>query len=291
MPELPEVETIARRLREVVVGKKIKTIEVLRNKSFVGSPSILEGAEITGISRRSKIIQFEFDVPEKMLIHLKMTGQLIYQDKSIRLGGGHPTADWVSELPSKYTRVILHLVGGNSATTKLQEAQLFFNDLRVFGWLKVLTDAQVQKEFSVLGPDVIDSAVTPQYLFEKLQKRGMPIKLALMDNAIMAGVGNIYANDALHLAKINPFRAANSLSLPEAERLYKAVLQVITSGIELGGATMDAFRHVDGFAGQYQNVVRTYGKTGMPCLVCGTPIVRQKQAGRSTFYCPECQQV
>lgn len=292
MPELPEVETIARRLREVVVGKKIAKVRVLRSKSFVGEAAALHGATITSISRRSKVIQFEFDRPEKMLVHLKMTGQLIYQDKKIRLGGGHPTADWVNELPSKYTRVILELTNSTQLQQSEQtasEAKLFFNDLRVFGWLKVLDEVGVIKEFSTLGPDIIDPVITPAYLFEKFQKRGVPIKFALMDNAIAAGVGNIYANDALHLAKINPFRPANSLSLVETELLYKAAVQVISMGIDLGGATIDDYRHVDGFAGKYQTVVRTYGREGLPCVVCKTQIIREKQGGRSTFYCPQCQ--
>ena len=280
MPELPEVETIARRLREVVVGKTIERILVNRAKSFVGDPTLLEGSTITDISRRSKILQFHFDVPEKMLVHLKMTGQLIYTDQKIRLGGGHPTADWVNELPSKYTRVELQLSDG---------AKLFFNDLRVFGWLKVLDQAAVTTEFSTLGLDIHDPALTAQDLYKKWQKRNVPIKVVLMDNSIAAGVGNIYANDALHLAQINPFRLASSLTEEEAEKVYQAAVTVIKKGIELGGATIDDYRHIDGFAGQYQNVVRTYGREGAPCKVCGTLIIRKKQAGRSTFYCPNCQ--
>lgn len=280
MPELPEVETIVRRLKEVTLGKTLTGVTVLRSKSFVGDPDLLVGAKITNITRRSKIMEFHFDKPERMLVHLKMTGQLIYQDSKTRVGGGHPTADWVSSLPSTHTRVTLSLS---------DNAQLFFNDLRVFGWMKVLSPAEVLSEYAALGPDIIDPAVTPEYLFTQFQRRGVPIKLALMDNAIAAGVGNIYANDALHLAKISPFRPARSLTQAEVLRLHSAVQAVIISGIEKGGATIEHFRHVDGFAGGYQDVVRTYGKTGQPCLVCGTAIIRQKQAGRSTFYCPSCQ--
>ena len=131
--------------------------------------------------------------------------------------------------------------------------------------------------------------MTAQDLYKKWQKRNVPIKVVLMDNSIAAGVGNIYANDALHLAQINPFRLASSLTEEEAEKVYQAAVTVIKKGIELGGATIDDYRHIDGFAGQYQNVVRTYGREGAPCKVCGTLIIRKKQAGRSTFYCPNCQ--
>lgn len=280
MPELPEVETIARRLREAVRGKQIKKIKVLRDKSFVGQPDLLIGATIQDITRRSKILQFHFDVPHKMLVHLKMTGQLIYQDNKQRLGGGHPTADWVNELPSKYTRVILELSAG---------ATLFFNDLRVFGWLKVLEPQAVQKEFSLLGPDVIDEQVTAEYLSEMFKKRGIPIKLAIMDNAIIAGVGNIYANDALNLARLSPFRPAHSLTKPEIALLHDAIQTVIRRGIDLGGATIDSFRHVDGFAGDYQDQVLTYGREGQSCKNCAGIIVRKKLGGRSAFYCTNCQ--
>lgn len=280
MPELPEVETIVRRLREVTVGKTITGVAVLRQKSFIGSPDALIGAKVQDISRRAKIMEFRFDAPTRMLVHLKMTGQLIYQDAQTRLGGGHPTADWVSELPSKHTRVILSLSDA---------AQLFFNDMRVFGWLKVVSPAEAELEYRNLGPDIIDVAVTPQYFFEQLQRRGIPIKQALMDNAIAAGVGNIYANDALHLAKIDPFRPAKSLTKAESDELLAAAQAVITSGIERGGATIAHFRHVDGFAGGYQDVVRTYGKEDEPCPTCGAPIIRKKQGGRSTFYCANCQ--
>jgi formamidopyrimidine-DNA glycosylase len=280
MPELPEVETIARRLREVVIGKKIHSISIFREKSFQGVPETLVGATIQDITRRSKILQFHFDRPEKLLVHLKMTGQLIYVDAHTRLGGGHPTQDWLQELPTKHTRVELGLS---------DSAKLFFNDLRVFGWLRVLTPEEVEKELSALGPDIIDAAVTPKYLEEMFKKRSVPIKQLVMDNAIAAGVGNIYANDALNMARISPFRPANTLSKEEIEKLYTALTTVISRGIELGGATIHSFRHVDGFAGDYQDEVLTYGREGESCKNCSGIIIRKKQGGRSTFYCPNCQ--
>jgi formamidopyrimidine-DNA glycosylase len=280
MPELPEVETIARRLRSVVVGKKIQKISIYREKSFQGLPETLTGATIQNITRHSKILQFHFDTPEKLLVHLKMTGQLIYVDAHTRLGGGHPTQDWIQELPSKHTRIKIQLS---------DDAQLFFNDLRVFGWLKVMTEAAVAQELSTLGPDIIDTAVTPAYLSQQFKKRSVPIKQVIMDNAIAAGVGNIYANDALSMARISPFRSANSLSQEEVSVLYEALVSVISRGIELGGATIHSFRHVDGFAGDYQDEVRTYGREGEPCPNCSGIIIRKKQGGRSTFYCPNCQ--
>lgn len=280
MPELPEVETIARRLLTVLINKKITSIDVLRSKSFVGLPEKITGAKITNISRRSKILQLHLDRPESILVHLKMTGQLIYQDPTTRLGGGHPTADWVQELPTKHTRVIMQLS---------EDARLFFNDMRVFGWLKVATPEEVIHEFSALAPDIIDAAITAPYFFEALQKRKLPIKLVVMDNSVIAGVGNIYTNDALNLAKIDPFRPANSLSAAEAEQLLTALKTVVQRGIDLKGATIDNFRNVDGFAGQYQTQVLVYQREGEACKNCGTTIERKKIGGRSTFFCPNCQ--
>ncbi len=168
-------------------------------------------------------------------------------------------------------------------------ATLFFNDLRVFGWLKVMDDEAVSREYATLGPDIIDEAVTVEYLKNALKKRGIPIKLAIMDNAIAAGVGNIYANDALNLARLDPFRAANSLNDDEIKQLHSALKTVIKRGIDLGGATIDNFRDIDGFAGKYQEKVLVYGKAGEACQNCTGIIVRKKQAGRSTFYCLKCQ--
>lgn len=280
MPELPEVETIARRLKDRVIGKTITDLEVLREKSFQGQQSLIIRQQITGVSRRAKIIRIQLSNALNILVHLKMTGQLIYVDDNHRVGGGHPTADWTNELPAKHTRVVLDLS---------DNAILYFNDMRVFGWLKVMTDEQVEHEYSKLGPDVISEAVTPQFLAEKINKKTQPIKQVIMDNAIMCGLGNIYACDALHLAKIHPLRKANTLSPKEIEVLVAASKDVLNLGIELGGATMDSYRHIDGFSGKYQEKVRVYGQNGKPCIVCGTEIKKIQLGGRGTFFCEECQ--
>lgn len=280
MPELPEVETIARRLRELVVGKMINNVAVLREKSFQGDTESIIGETITDVSRRAKIIRVHLSNNRNILIHLKMTGQLIYVDETHRVGGGHPTADWTNDLPAKHTRVVLTLSDG---------ATLYFNDMRVFGWLKALSDEQVVAEYSKLGPDVIDDVVTTQFVFDKIKKRTQPIKQVIMDNALMCGLGNIYACDALHLALINPLRRANTLSEQEVEILVAASKTVLNLGIELGGATMDSYRHVDGFSGRYQEKVRVYGKNGEECMVCGTEIKKMQLGGRGTFYCDVCQ--
>lgn len=280
MPELPEVETIARRLHEVLVNKQINQVSVLREKSFQGDPATILNATILDVTRRAKVLQIHLDNNLSLLIHLKMTGQLIYQEDDQRIGGGHPTKDWFDELPSKHTRVVISFTDNGT---------LYFNDLRVFGWIKVLSEAQVTKELAAYAPDIIDPKVTADYFKDHFQRRSQAIKLVLMDNKFVSGVGNIYANDALHLAKVDPSRPAKSLSDAEAESLFNAVLEVINSGIELGGATIDNYRNADGLSGDYQKVVRVYQREGEPCLNCKTIIERMKQGGRSTFYCKNCQ--
>lgn len=280
MPELPEVETVARRLSSLVCGKTINNIAVHRPTSFAGEIAPLRGSEITQVSRRAKLIRFHLDNGMNLLSHLKMTGQFIYVDDKMRVGGGHPTADWVSELPTKHTRVVMNLS---------DNADLYFNDMRVFGWIRALTDEQIAAEFLKYGPDVIDPAVTPEYFYEKLSRTARPIKIALMENKIVAGVGNIYASDALNMAQINPARPAKDLSLEEAGRLLKSAQAVINLGIKTGGATIDNYKNVDGFAGQYQDHVLAYGREGEACKQCGGKIAKSKIGGRGTFYCEVCQ--
>lgn len=280
MPELPEVETIIRKLRGHVQGKKIQKIQVFREKSFQGNFAAIEGAIITDVVRKAKLIQFVLDSELNLLSHLKMTGQFIYTDKTNRVGGGHPTADWVKNLPSTHTRVQFDLS---------DQAKLFFNDQRVFGWIKTATAEQEELEFLRYAPDVISPLVTDEYFYEKLQRTGRPIKVALMDNTIVSGVGNIYACDALNLSKISPLKPAKTLSRRESDRLLDASKTVILKGIEMGGATIDNYRDVAGFSGHYQDVVRVYGRENQPCPNCSHPIAKIKIAGRGTYWCPNCQ--
>lgn len=281
MPELPEVETIARRLREVLPGKVIRQVSVLAAKSFVGSSDVVVNQTITGVQRRAKVLSLVLSNGLFLATHLKMTGQLIYIDSSIRLGGGHPTADWTHQLPSKHTRIFYHLSDG---------AQLFFNDQRLFGWMKLLSDVEHEQLFVDHGPDIIDDRVTVEYLLPLLARRSMPIKQVIMDNQVMAGIGNIYACDALNLARISPFRSAKSLTRDEVVTLLSAAKQVINRGVELGGTTFDgSFVGIDGFAGGYQNEVLTYGREGKTCYNCGSNIVKVRLGGRGTYWCPVCQ--
>ncbi|HYD35640.1 MAG TPA: bifunctional DNA-formamidopyrimidine glycosylase/DNA-(apurinic or apyrimidinic site) lyase [Vitreimonas sp.] len=281
MPELPEVETIVRKLQQLLPGKHIVQVEKFHPKSFQGEHSMIEGAEIQQVSRRAKVINIHLNQNRHLLVHLKMTGQLIYLDDTVRVGGGHPTADWVQALPSKHTRVALSFA---------DHSKLFFNDQRLFGWLKTVKSADLPLFFEGMGPDVIDPLVTPEYLAQIFKSRSVPVKQLIMDNTIMCGLGNIYACDALNVAQIHPLRPGKSLSFEEIERLLAASRKVLLKGIELGGTTFDGkYVDVDGMAGKYQSIVRVYGREGKPCLHCGTPIEKIQLGGRGTYFCPSCQ--
>lgn len=280
MPELPEVETIRTKLGPLISGKLISQIEIFKEKSFHGDISQVEGQKVVSLKRRAKILQLELSNALSILVHLKMTGQLIYVDKKTRIGGGHPTADWVNELPSKHTRVIVSFSDGST---------LFFNDMRIFGWLKVVDALGLQQEFKNFGPDINDPQLRVEALQKNISKRKIPIKQAMMMNTIVAGMGNIYICDALNLARISPMRPSYSLSRVEIEQLIKASREVIARGIQAGGATIHDYTDIDGFAGAYQDQVLVYGREGKNCKNCGQVIKKRQLGGRGTYYCPFCQ--
>lgn len=291
MPELPEVESLRKNLSRVLLQKKITDIKLLREKSFPKfseKKEILIGQQFVEINRRAKILDLVLSNSQHLLIHLKMTGQLIFVDKEgQRFGGGHPSADWINDLPSKHTRVIFDLLDD-----KRKNSQLFFNDMRVFGWLKVIASNKLSQEFVNYGPDVNDQQLTVKYLLEKAKNRQISIKQFIMDNQVLAGVGNIYANEALFRAKISPLRKANSLSKIEMTRLLLEMRQVIEVAIALGGTTFDGhYVGVDGLAGSFQDQLEVYGQENEICPDCGHnfKIKRVKLGGRSSFYCEHCQ--
>lgn len=281
MPELPEVETIVRKLKAVAVGRIIEQIEIFNPKTFHGDPQLLFEQEIIDVSRRAKIIEIMFNNDYVLLTHLKMTGQYLFQSQDDLIAGGHPTADWQEQLPGKHTRVQINFS---------DKSRLFFNDMRKFGWLKLVNVSDLPTIYSVLGPDIISPEVTVDYLWSKFQRRKMPIKQAIMLNEIICGVGNIYACDSLNLAKISPFRPANSLNRQEIEVLLSAMKLIINRAIEHGGTTFDGkYVDIEGKAGNYQTKVLTYGREGKSCYNCESTIMKAKLGGRGTYFCPNCQ--
>ena len=213
-----------------------------------------------------------------------MTGQLIYltpNSKKTTLGHPTPTLSQKS-LPNRSTRLIF---------TFSDHSQLFFNDQRKFGWIRLLTPQKVAQFQQNLGPDLLSSQFNPNFFFKKLQSSSRPIKNLLHDQSRFAGIGNIYANDALFLAKIHPLTPAKNISKAKANQLHHHLLKIINLSILSGGSTAKDNQYVrpDGTPGQNQYNFSVYQRLGDPCLVCSTPISRLKLAGRSAFFCPRCQ--
>ncbi|NMB57103.1 bifunctional DNA-formamidopyrimidine glycosylase/DNA-(apurinic or apyrimidinic site) lyase [Candidatus Beckwithbacteria bacterium] len=283
MPELPEVETLKRQLQQVIIGKIIAKIDILKTRSFVGNPKLLIGRKIEKIERKAKVLLFSLDHKDwQILIHLKMTGQLIYEGVQQRIVGGHPTPDWIAQLPSKHTRIIFYFT---------DKSTLYFNDMRIFGWIKFIQSRQeLEKEFiNMNGIEPLNKYFTWQNLQKIFAKSKRSIKLMIMDPKYLVGVGNIYANDALFKAKINPQKPAKNLSLPEIKKLKEAIEFVISQGIKYGGASQTNYVHLDGMGGSYQKHFLVYKKDRQACPNCQGNIKKIKLGGRGTFFCPSCQ--
>ena len=274
MPELPEVEVIRLFLYPRLVGKKITRLNILTPKSFIGSPTQIFNSTITRLSRKGKQLSIHFANKLTLLFHLKMTGQLIVGDYML----GHPT----KTINPKSTRLIF---------TFSDQSTLYFNDQRKFGWVKLLTNDELSESQKNLGVDILSPDFTCHYLYSQLHRSSRPIKTYLLDQSRFAGVGNIYANDAIFLSRIHPLTPSNKITLALSKKLTKNLIEIMKLSIQSGGSTAKDNNYVrpDGSRGSNQFYFRVYQKQGQPCLVCGTPIERLKINGRSAFFCPRCQ--
>ena len=292
MPELPEIETVKLQLQKGLVGKKVEGVEVRNIKTVQGDVKLIEDKKVTGVRRRAKVLIVDFEDKVSMAFHFKMSGQLILDldssNKTVedRIVGGHPTADFVGKLPSSHTRVVFNLDKGT----------MYFNDQRMFGWVKIdETDKLNRMNFlEKLGPEPFDLGY--EEFVARARKGRRPIKLVIMDQEVISGVGNIYANDALWEAMIHPSRPVNTLSDVEMRLLLEKVVLVLNEGIKYGGATAADAKYIDlhGLGGKYQEHFRTYDQEGKECtrLECKevkAVIQRMVIGGRGTFYCANCQ--
>ena len=268
MPELPEVETIVRELKRKIIGKKIKNIEIKSAKSFLGNKKKILGKKINKIGRRAKIIILQVD-SLNLAIHLKMTGQLIYQKSKCKDQNG-----------LKHIRVIIYFSDGS---------KLLFNDLRRFGWLKIIDNREMEKLVKSFGIEPFDKDFTKENFWQAISKRKLAIKSALMDQAKIAGVGNIYANEALFCAGIAPQKPATKISRAKADKLYDCILKVLKSAIAEKGTSAENYVRTDGSQGQYDRRLLVYGRAGEKCPKCKSKIKKMKIGGRGSYYCPVCQ--
>ncbi len=279
MPELPEVETIRSKLHREIIGKKIKSIKILEKKQFSGNPKTVEGKRIIDIKRVGKLLSMVLENKLFINIHLKLTGQILFAS-NINEAVFKNTIPFTgtNKMPSKTTRVII---------TFSDNSGLFFNDMRKFGWMKISDKQEIPKAIDILSPNF-----TLEYLEKVINQSKKPVKVLLMDQDKMAGIGNIYANEALFLAHIHPERKANTLNVTEIKSLYQAVKKVIEEGIKYKGSSAadEAYITPEGERGSMQQHFHVYQQEGKPCPKgCSGTVKRIKQAGRSSFYCPRCQ--
>jgi len=283
MPELPEVETIKNGLSERIVGSTIRDVLIYNRKSFQGDKHEVLNTRVLSLERRAKTICIRLSNGENLLFHLKMTGQLVYIDShDKRISGGHPSEDLYGELPNTHTRI--EFVFEDSS-------HLFFNDLRKFGWCKVLDNDNLSRIFKDFGPEPFSKAFNVEYLIDKANRfPNRTIKQFLMDQTIVAGIGNIYDDEALFLAKINPKTKVSLLNRGDWGEIYRNVILILEKGIEYGGTTDSDYVDVNGEKGNMQEHLNVYHKEGMPCPNhCGENIVKTKLGGRGTYFCPNCQ--
>ncbi|MBF8249631.1 MAG: Formamidopyrimidine-DNA glycosylase [Candidatus Levybacteria bacterium] len=279
MPELPEVETIRLGLIKYLVGRKIEAVEVRVSKIFVGSAKQIIGAKIIGLKRIGKGLIIELNNDFVLAVHLKMTGQLVYVDNKIKGPTLSPKVGG-EKLPSKYSHIIFTLDNG---------AYLFYNDLRRFGWIKVIRKDEIMQIpfFKEMGPEPLNNLTMKQFS-NIVSSSNLAIKVLLMDQKKIGGIGNIYANDSLFEARIDPRRKAKTLTGTEIKKLYEAILKVLQKGLDYGGSSDENFVNALGQEGNYQKHTLVYGREGEECP-CGGVIQKIKLGGRGTYFCSVCQ--
>ncbi|MDR1196768.1 MAG: DNA-formamidopyrimidine glycosylase [Candidatus Nomurabacteria bacterium] len=288
MPELPEVETVRRGLERLIVGRQVLEVQVYNEKSFQASrgdiKAFLIGARVIAARRRAKVLIIDLSSGYSLVAHLKMTGQLVFRGDEA-WAAGHPTDSFVAELPDRSTRVEFDFDDG---------AKLFFNDQRKFGWVKLLPTVEVENiDFlRKVGPEPLsgDPKLYKVFLSNIRRRNNTTIKAAILDQTVVAGIGNIYADESLWAAKVHPATRVRDLSDAKLKLILKSAIAVMTKSIESGGSTMKNYIRADGTKGNYlEKFASVFRREGQACPRCGTVIEKIRVAGRGTHICPKCQ--
>ena len=357
MPELPEVETVRRGLARLIAGRRIAGVTILHAKSFQGTDADLAevvGARVAGVRRHAKVLVIDLDSDHSLVVHLKMTGQLVLRDEAGAepdWGAGHPTASFLHRLPDRSTKVVFELgpapgvdgadrtsdagpdwpdrtsdagppgesvkpdppntaggsrVGGvhpGDGPAEPVTAHLFFNDQRIFGWIKVVpTDEVEQLDFiTKLGPEPLDETgrplepgadarATAEFIRRARRHPKAKIKAVILDQTIVAGIGNIYADEALWAAAIHPATPLGDLTDDQLLEVFHEAAEAMLRSLSAGGSTMRNYFQADGKPGNYlEAFANVFGRQGEPCPRCGAAIEKTRVAGRGTHLCPRCQ--
>lgn len=283
------METIRAGLSKLLPGQVIKDIWYDWDKSFPNAPSDVAkfavGSKVKKIRRRAKVLIIELSSGWALVIHLKMTGQLVFVSDKQRFGAGHPTDSLISELPVKSTRVVIDFKDGS---------KLYFNDQRKFGWMRLLPAIEIPEIdfFKKVGPEPLDADFTVDLFIERLMRRkNTSIKAALLDQTVIAGVGNIYADESLWGAKIHPAAPVGKVPKAKLVALYKSLRDVLALSIRSGGSTDRNYVDAEGKKGSYLSFANVFRRQGQPCPRCGVPIEKIRVAGRGTHICPKEQRL
>ncbi len=285
MPELPEVETIRQGLRQNILGQNIISIEV-KKTNIVKNPKkyfvdFLQNQHFVDVSRVGKLLIFHLQNKDYfLLIHLKMTGQLIFQDKKQTLAGGH-SGPKISDLPNKYSHVIFHFAS---------DVKLFFNDLRQFGYLKIVNGQDKEKIVSQFGIEPLQANFTYQNFLKIFKNKRIAVKTLLLNQKLIAGLGNIYVDEVCHQAGVLPQRLVNTLTEEDIKKLFTASQQIIKKAIAKRGTTFSDYRDTEGKTGNFSQYLKVYGRGGEICLTCRQNNLKKiKLNGRGTVFCEKCQ--
>lgn len=286
MPELPEVETVRRGLDRLIVGRVIQKVSSDTPKSFPNAAQDVDryvtGAAVTGLRRRAKVLLVDLSTGYTLVIHLKMTGQLVYRGTE-HFAAGHPNDSLIGELPDRSTRVTIFFTDGTT---------LYFNDQRKFGWIKLYPTIEVPNiDFmKKVGPEPLEKTFTSAVLYERLQRRkNTSVKAAVLDQTVLAGIGNIYADEALWGAHLHPARLVKTLSEKDVTALHREIRYVLNLSLDHGGSTDKNYVDAEGRKGSYLSFARVFRREGQTCPRCGTIIVKTRVAGRGTHICERCQ--
>lgn len=287
MPELPEVETVRAGLAALLPGLEVASETHDWPKGFPNTPvdvqHFLIGSHVTGVRRRAKVLLIDLSTKYTLVIHLKMTGQLVYRGAAAHFGAGHPNDSLIGELPDKTTRVILQFTNGD---------RLFFNDQRKFGWMRLIPTPEVEHLdfFQKVGPEPLAADFRADDFVARLMRRkNSGIKAVLLDQTVVAGIGNIYADESLWAAKIHPETKVVDIPATQLRDLYNGLVKVLKLSIEKGGSTDRNYVNHEGKRGSYLTFANVFRREGKPCPRCGTTIIKLRVAGRGTHICPHCQ--
>lgn len=289
MPELPEVETVRIGLNRLLPKRQIGSVNFDWPKSFPNAPAdvqkFLVGAQVAKVKRRAKVLLIELSSNYSLVIHLKMTGQLVFRSPKEDFGAGHPNKSLIGELPDKSTRLTLEFTDGS---------KLFFNDQRKFGWVRLIPTPEVMNLdfFKKVGPEPLSAEFTWQIMRQRMMRRkNSNIKSVLLDQTVLAGVGNIYADESLWGAKIHPAVLVKDLGDAQFNKLYDELVFVLKLAIEKGGSTDRNYVDAEGKRGSYLDFARVFRREKLPCPRCGATIKKSRIAARGTHTCPHCQRL